>query len=132
VNNLQVTDGTPGASMSGMVPAVNPADLKNVWRIVNLFQAVSPSGQSGSIGSKMFERACSDGADIEAIWFRATVLQLMPVMLSPWTHNGELEDEVFQVAASFPMKKIEVGIVQEGPPFDVQEFLKQVEQTAKA
>ena len=47
--------------------------------------------------------------------------------LRPWTHDGELDEAVLQVAATFPMKKMEVGVVHDGPPFEVQEFLKQIE-----
>jgi CspA family cold shock protein len=56
------------------------------------------------------------------------MLELMtqPDMLAQWTHNGELDDVVFQVAATFPMKKMQVGVVHRGLPFDVQEFVKQV------
>lgn len=46
--------------------------------------------------------------------------------LTPWTHNGELDDAVFQVAATFPMKNMEVGVVHDGLPFDVEGFLKQI------
>jgi hypothetical protein len=67
------------------------------------------------------------GADIEAIWFRATVLSLMPGMLAPWTHSGELDDAVFNIAAIFPMCQMRTS---DGPPFDVQKLLEQVEQAA--
>ncbi len=60
------------------------------------------------------------------------LLQILPgEPLTPWTHNGELDDAVFQVAATFPLKKMEVGVVHEGPPFDVEEFFKQVGARAK-
>ncbi len=47
-------------------------------------------------------------------------------ILMPWTHDGELDDAVFQVAAKFPMTNMEVGVVHDGLPFDVEEFLKQI------
>jgi hypothetical protein len=109
-----------------MVASVDPVDLKSLWRIINVFQAIDPSGSG--IGSKTLADACSDGADIEAIWFRAIVLSLMPGMLAPWTHRGELDDAVFNIVAVFPMREMGAG---EGPPFDVQELLKQIEQAAK-
>jgi hypothetical protein len=114
--------------MNDMVPTVKPADLKSLWRIVNLCRAVSPSG---SLGSRTLEEACSAGADIEAIYFRATMLSMMPGMLASWTRNGELDDAVFKIAAAFPMHKIKASVVQQGPPFDVQELLEAIEQAAK-
>jgi len=115
--------------MTDMVPAVNPADLKSLWRIVNLFQVVCPSG---SIAIKTLQQACREGADTEAIWFRAKMLSLMPGMLAPWTHNDELDDVVFKIAAAFPMYKIKPGVALERPPFDAPELLKEIEQAARA
>ena len=42
-------------------------------------------------------------------------------------HDGELADAVFEVAATFPMKRLSIGVVHEGPPFDLQEFTEQIE-----
>jgi hypothetical protein len=52
--------------MTDRVPTVKPTNLKSLWRIVDLFQAVSPSG---SLGSRTLEEASSEGADIEATNF---------------------------------------------------------------
>jgi hypothetical protein len=114
-------------SMTAMVSPVKPAELKGLWRIVNLFQTVRPSG---SLASATLERACRAGADAEAIWFRATMLSMMPGMLAPWTHNDELDEAVFQIAATFPMRKVNIDVAQKGPPFDVKEFLKAIEAAA--
>jgi hypothetical protein len=48
-------------------------------------------------------------------------------MLSRWLHTGELDDAVFKVAATFPMKKMSVGVPQQGFPFDVQGFIEQID-----
>jgi hypothetical protein len=56
----------------------------------------------------------------------AMMMQMMPDMLAQWTHDGDLDDAVFQVAATFPMEKMRTGVVREGPPFDVEEFVKQI------
>lgn len=111
--------------MPDTVTAVKPADLKSLWRIVNLFQAISPSG---SLASKTLEEACSEGADVEAIYFRATMLSRMPGMLAPWMHNDELDDVVFKIAAAFPMRKITGGVEEQECPFDVQELLNEIKQ----
>jgi len=50
--------------------------------------------------------------------------------LAAWTHDGRLDDAVLQVVATFPMKSMEVGVVHDGPPFDLSEFLRQVGEAA--
>jgi hypothetical protein len=121
----------------GDVPAVNPADLKAVRAFSREVQAAT-GGQGSIIEPALYQRACSPGADVEAVWYRASMLGLLEMLptvdpqmfpespLTPWTHNGELDDAVLQVAATFPMKRMGVGVVHEGLPFDVEEFLKQV------
>ena len=51
----------------------------------------------------------------------------MGMLLSPWLRNGELADTVFRVAATFPMKRMSVGVPQQELPFDVQGFLAEIE-----
>jgi hypothetical protein len=116
------------------IAAVDPADLKAVWALMRDVKA----GQSVGIDSRAYENACSPGADVDAVWYRASMLGLLQMLpqispqmfpesrLTPWTHDGEFDDAVIQVAATFPMKNMEVGVVHNEPPFDVEEFLKQV------
>jgi len=116
-----------GSQEGDSVAAVHPADLRNVWRLFRDAQSRNP-GQCTSVGNGVYESVCSPGADVLAVWFRASMLELMtqPDMLAQWTHNGELDDFVFEVAATFPMKKMQAGVAYDGPPFEVQEFVKQV------
>ena len=53
------------------------------------------------------------------------VLQMLG-MLAPWIHEGVVADAVFNVAATFPMDGMKIGVPRQGFPFDVQEFLSQV------
>jgi len=46
-----------------------------------------------------------------------TLKQMQPDPLAQWTHDGEFDDAVFQVAATFPMEKMRTGVVREGLPF---------------
>jgi len=107
------------------VPAVNPDDLRNVWKMTRDIQA-----RNGATASSLYESMCSPGADVMDVWYRASMLGMLQMLpeapLKPWTHNGGLDDRVFQVAATIPMKKMRVGVVHAGPPFDVQEFVKQI------
>lgn len=111
------------------VAAVDPADLCSVWKLFREVETRTGSEQV-SIDFRSYERVCNPGADVTAVWFRASMLGMMmkmvPEILSPWSHDGEFDDAVFQVAAAFPMKQMRVGVVQQGPPFDVEEFVKQI------
>jgi len=83
---------------------------------------VNHPNEGVAIDMDFYQRACSPGADSDAVWYRASMLQLLAVpvgLLTPWLHDGELADAVFQVAAAFPMKKLSVGVPQQGLPFDV-------------
>ena len=60
-----------------------------------------------------------------------TLLSKETGLFSRWVHNGEFEDAVLKVAAKFPMKKLNVGIVHQGLPFDVEEFVKQIAEEAE-
>jgi hypothetical protein len=112
------------------VAAVNPDDLRNVWTMMRDLQARDLERQSGSISSRLYEGACSPGANVVAVWYRASILGVLQMLpgnpLTPWSHEGELDDAIFQIAATFPMKKLPVGLVKNGLPFDLQELVKQI------
>jgi len=112
------------------VAAVNPDDLRNIWTMMRDLQARAQAGQSESISGGLYERACSPGANVLAVWYRASILGVLQMLpgspLTPWSHGGELDDAVFQIAAKFPMKKLPIGLVKNGLPFDVQELVKQI------
>jgi hypothetical protein len=113
----------------GNVPVVNPDDLKKVSQLFSDFQARN-SGQCGSIGDSVYKTVCSPGANVVSVWYRASMLwmskQMQPELLAQWTHDGQFDDAVFDVAATFPMEKMRTGVVRQGPPVDVEEFVKQI------
>ena len=83
---------------------------------------------------RLLEHVCSPGADVQVVVYRVWMLQVLagPMgMLAPWLRDGEPTDAAFQVAATFPMKKMSVGVTQQGLPFDVQEFLAEIEKQNK-
>ncbi len=112
------------------VAVVNPDDLRNVWTMMRDLEARTPAGQTGSLNSGLYEGACSPGANVVAVWYRASILGVLQTLpgnpLTPWSREDELDDAVFQIAATFPMKKLPVGLVKNGLPFDVQELVKQI------
>jgi hypothetical protein len=120
---------------NGPVPAVDPADLRSVWVMQNDFQALGP-GEQLAIGADSFERACSPGADVRAVFIRASMLRKLKLMsesgglISPWLHHGEPDDAVFKVVAAFPMIRMEPGVRRGGLPFDVEELIRKVRKEA--
>jgi hypothetical protein len=116
-------------SQEGDVPAVSPDDLKKVWKMSADFEARNP-GQCGAIGNSLYKSVCSPGADVVSVWYRASMLcvlkEMMPELLASWTHDGQLDDVVFEVMSTFPVQKMKIGVAREGPPFDVEEFVKQI------
>jgi hypothetical protein len=118
------------------VQEVDPADLRKTWAAMNYVQKLHP-GQPGefSIGhhppdedpevrekARQVEQAC---------WFRASMLMLLcQGPLADRLTDGEPDDRLVEIVARFPMKKMEPGVPQKGLPFDVNEFRKQLEQSA--
>ena len=86
-------------------------------------------GDTKATGINVFESICSPGADVCAVWYRASLLQLCERLglLSRWLNDDRLNDAVIKVAADFPMDKLEAGVVRKDLPLDVQEFLKRID-----
>jgi len=115
--------GKPGEP----VPAVDPQDVKTVWQIGREAQ-INHEGKNVAVGVDIMKHACKPGADIEAVSYRAAfawlITQIAPEHLARFTREGQPDDAVFRAAAKVPAEWIGVGIVQQGPPFDVNEFLR--------
>jgi hypothetical protein len=109
------------------VPAVDPEDVKTVWQIVRDAQANRP-GQNVAVGVDLMKHACKPGADVEAVTYRSSLVwlitQIAPEQVARFTRDGQPDDAVFRAAAKVPVEWIGVGIVQQGPPFDMNEFLR--------
>lgn len=119
-------------SEDGLVAAVDPSDMKSVWRMGRETQAAAQAvGSTGSHAISMgtYTSVCSPGANVTAVWYRLGMLGLCEQMglLGSYKVDSEFTDAVFRVAATFPMKRMEMGVTYPGPPFAVDEFLKQVE-----
>jgi hypothetical protein len=117
--------GTPSG---GSIPPVEPADLRSVWTMQSEIQARNPGQQIG-ISADAYKQACGPEADVRAVFERVSHLGLWQIggMLTPWLHDDVLDDAVFHVAANIPMRRMQRGVVYNKPPFDVEEFIKQVE-----
>ena len=120
-----------GDNPEGPIPPADPADLRSVWKMQREVQASSP-GKNVVISVEMYERVCSLGANIGAVWFRTSLIGVLEMlgMLKPWINEGVVADAVFQVAATFSVNGMAIGVPREGLPFDVQEFISQVAASA--
>jgi hypothetical protein len=110
------------ADSSDDVAAVDPADLSAMLKFMREVQA---QHKGGVIDSRLYQRLCSPGANVDAVWYRASMLGMLDMVIPGWMENADA-DRITRVAAAFPMKNMKVGVVHDGPPFDLQEFLKQV------
>jgi hypothetical protein len=115
--------GEPGEA----VPAVDAEDVKTVWQIGRDAQA-NHAGQNVAVGADLMKHACKPGANIEAVTYRSWLVGLMARIaseqLARFTRDGQPDDAVFSAAAKVPAEWMGVGIVREGPPFDLNEFLR--------
>jgi hypothetical protein len=116
--------GTPGTP----VPAVDPEDLKAIWRLHREIASQHP-GQSVGIDDTVIVGRCKPNTDVHAVAYRTSILQLLQHVaqgsLAPWTKNTKLDDAVFRVVADIPMDWI--GTEQhKGLPFDVEELLRRL------
>jgi hypothetical protein len=113
----------------GSVPPVDPADLRSVWAMQSDIQALRPGEQIG-IGADLYKKACGPEADVRAVYERVSQLWMMQEVgvLASWLHDGVPDDAVFHVVATIPMSRMQRGVVYKKLPFDVEEFIKQVEE----
>ena len=119
----------PGGNPGEAVPAVEAADLHSVWNTHQDIEAQHP-GKAVAVGATLLEHVCSHGADIGAITYRSAMLQMLEMcggdLLAPWRQSVHFHEDVFRVAARIPMKWMEVGVPQQGLPFDVNLFLQEL------
>jgi len=111
-----------GGEAGESVPEVDPHDLKAIWKI-------GEETKSKAAGIELMRQACKPGANVEATWYRSSVISILTQVaqqqLAPWLREGQVADPVFRTAASIPMKW--VGSEQrQGLPFDFEEFLRRL------
>ena len=121
-----------GPNWGDTVPPVNPADLRQVCHFFDEMQA---RHGGALVDHRAYEHLLSPGADPTAVWYRAAILGVLKMLpdspLAPWLRDGNLDDTIFQIAATFPMEEMEVGVPRNTLPFDLTEFLKQLDQLAR-
>ena len=82
------------------------------------------------ISAQKYKQACGPEADVRAVYERVSHLWMLREVgvLATWLHDGVPDDAVFHVAATIPMSRLQIGVVHKKPSFDVEEFIKQVEE----
>jgi hypothetical protein len=131
-----------------LVPTVKADDLKAAWRLVH----DTRKDYSGviAIGRGVWEQVLSKGADIDAVAYRNAMLALLfqifqdtdfvtaePEIKKQADRFSKFNDDKFNDALFRVMAQIRLyWLRKDGPtngfPFDVEEFLTQVEQTRPA
>jgi len=111
-----------GGEAGESVPEVDPDDLKAIWRI-------GEETQAKAVSIELMKQACKPGANVEATWYRSSVISILTHVaqqqLAPWLREGQVADPVFRTAASIPMKGVG-SEVRQGLPFDVEDFLRRL------
>jgi len=119
-------------SEDGLVVPVDPSDIQEVIRMSSETMAQALGLPGPAIGANALKPMCTPEAHVMAIWYRVRMLGLCDAngRLSAYKTNGEYTDAVYRVAATFPMKRVEMDVIHEGPPFDIEEFVKQIERAS--
>jgi len=97
------------AEKGASIPAVGEDDLRRLHEI-SVDMAKRYVCKNGVISVELMARACSQGANLPAVWFRYTRLRLLARqgVLAEWQHNTEFDDAVYRVAATIPMNGLEL------------------------
>jgi hypothetical protein len=106
------------AEEGAAIPPVSADDLKYLHQVcVDMTRRYS--GKDGVVSLDSMARACSRGANLPAVWLRHTQLRLLvrQGLLAEWQHDTALDDAVYRVAATIPMK---------GVHFDPETFVRQL------
>ena len=106
------------AEEGAVIPPVDEHDLKALHELC-VERAQRYCGKDGVISIELTARACSPTANLPAVWLRHTQLRSLfrHGLLTEWQHGTTLDDAVFHLAATIPMK---------GVHLDHQTFVQQL------
>lgn len=113
----------------GPIPTVNTGDLRGVWELMHETRAQilgnrepELGGQQPAIGIcvSLLAQVCGPEANVLAVWARSTLLGILvdQGLLTSWQRGTQLDDAVFDVAATFPIPALD--------RFDPDAFLQQL------
>ena len=106
------------------VPPVSQEQIKRLHK-VHTYLAKWHPGSNGAVSLDLMASVCGSEADLPALWYRHTQLNLLVRLgaLAKWQHSADLDEIVYQVAATIPMS---------GLQFDNEAFIKQLHLTVAA
>lgn len=112
------------AEEGAAIPPVDEHDLKALHELC-VDRAKRYCGKDGVISIEMTARVCNPGANLPAVWLRHTELRSLyrQGALSEWQQGTALDDAVFRVACSIPMK---------GTQLDAEDFVRRLRASAQA
>ena len=128
-----------------LAPPVAAEHLKPVWQLYRDYRVNHP-GEPVSIGLGTVRVLLPEAPDIYAVDYRAGLLNNLDHVLSnfseklgnanpisrlnPFNQDGDFDDCVIRVMARIPVEWMQTGHIYSGWPFDVDEFVHQVERDA--
>lgn len=94
-----------------VVPAVNASDLK---ALLDYFKKAKSEGHTNvAFGMDVLRMQCSENADVDAVFWRASHLSLALTYaqdeFSAMINNGEPDDRLIELFATFPFRFVEVN-----------------------
>jgi hypothetical protein len=128
----------------GPIPPVDPADLKSVWamqeELKRDFEKRVPNrapNQRFGVSINYYKRVCSPGANLGALWYRLSILELRHISeitgtSLPWPRAGKPGDAVFKALATVPMTGLAPGAARKVPPFDPDELIRLIQKESEA
>jgi hypothetical protein len=129
----------------GPIPPVDPADLKSVWVMMEGykkdFEKLMPDrapNETFSVRIDCYRQACSPGADVGAVWYRLSMLEMLKHLNEaggptlPGMNDSKPSDALFKAFAIVPMTALGPGGRREGFPFDMDELTRLVKKESEA
>jgi hypothetical protein len=109
--------------------SVEPRDLENVWKLTQDLPLVPPS-QVNFLPLGEYARICSPGADVQAVWYRASLFRLLAdhLKLLNSESSSPVRKAFFELAAKFPIQRVKPGVRYNDWPMDADGFVKQFRQ----
>ena len=97
------------AEQGATIPPVAEQDLKCLHELC-VERAKRYCGKDGVVTLDSMVRACSPDANLPAVWLRHSQLRALyrQGLLAEWQHGTALDDAVFRLAATIPMKGVDL------------------------
>jgi hypothetical protein len=102
-------DFIKAAEEGATIPPVDEHNLKSLHELC-VQRAKRYCGKDGVVTLDSMARTCSRAANLPAVWLRHSQLRSMyrHGLLAEWRHGTHLDEAVFRVAATIPMKGVEL------------------------